>query len=826
MEIACICAWGLHMHRPAFWLAIAFSTGILLCHTFAMEYLMIAAAITSLACAIAGLKLSGERTAPAASLLAAVATGVFACAFYERSMGCNAIRRMCDDMASRVEVIADVRQQPQWEKFYGPRGAVCFHSAGLMELRAVHLPQGWVQARGRLRANLTSGNAIPLRRGDRVRLCGILRPIRRATNPGEFDRSAFWHTRGVDYSLSVNGDSAITLIQWGATGRCGRYIDALRARLRRGLEQGVPDCAERRIILAMILGYREQLEVELLRPFKLTNTMHILAISGLHVGFFYLAIRGLFRVVALPPRIAAAASIPLIGIYALVTGAATPVVRAAVMFCSFCAAPLLGRQSDTLNALGVAAIAILATLPLQLLDTGFQLSFMAVLAILLFSGRVAALFLAIWPCAPLPGQLLVSRVERLRWAIGRKIIELTSASVAAWIGLSVFIAHAFHLVTALGMVGNMVVIPAGCAIVTLGIAGALCSLFSTAVAGCINAVNRALVSLMLSAIRCIACIPWSWWHIPTQDRLFMGAFCGIIGGAASLLLWRRNMRGIAAALCATLIAALVPFALSSDRPLMRLTFLDVGQGDAIYCEFPGGENMLIDGGFSEGGDAGEMVLRPFLESLGRSAVDMVLLTHPHDDHLRGLRTVCDGFHVRRLILARWGEVPESYADFLGRAEARGIPVCHVRRGDRLARGDGVSITVLNPGRVHHRGTHSDLNNNSIVLLMRYGEVRILLCGDMEGEAEKELCGLGSVLRADLLKVGHHGGKGASTPEFLQMVSPRWAVISAGERNRFEHPSHETLARLRGAGVAVLRTDLHGAVTMTTDGRGMAIRTFR
>jgi competence protein ComEC len=621
--------------------------------------------------------------------------------------------------------------------------------------------------------------------------------------------------------MTVRGESQIRCVESGRARGFFRSIDAVRTRLRRGLEAGIPDGAERQIILAMILGYRKSVGDEVRRNFQITNTMHILSISGLHVAFFCLMVSGVLHLLRFNQRASALVAIPLIAAYALITGLAVPVVRSSVMFIAFLSAPFFSRQRDTVNSLGAAALVLLAVNPLQLFDTGFQLSFAAVLAILLFAQPITDGFRRIWPCRPLPGQLLVSRAERVRWYFGNRLILLCAASIATWIGMTPLVARYFHVVTPLGLLGNTVVIPAGLAIVCLGFSAALASLISLRLAALFNLLNYCVVWLMLVSIRYIGRIPCSWRYVAAPGPIRLVLYYGILTFVYFAWSKKRRLALLGAALCLVL-----PFAFSTAKPQMRIVFLDVGQGDAAYCEFPRGEGLLIDGGPRAGVSAGRVVLRPFLQSLGRSGIDTALLTHAHDDHVDGLFTVLGEFSVQRLVLGGSAPSFDNCRRLLSVAQANGVNVYRIGRGDRLAEGEGVAITALNPGGEPFHGARADPNNDSVALMVEYGEVKILLCGDMEKEAEDELCRCNLPLKADVLRIGHHGSRGSSTEEFLNRVSPKWAVVSAGENNRFGHPSPEALARLRERGCTVLRTDLHGAITVATDGRKIEVSTFR
>jgi competence protein ComEC len=259
---------------------------------------------------------------------------------------------------------------------------------------------------------------------------------------------------------------------------------------------------------------------------------------------------------------------------------------------------------------------------------------------------------------------------------------------------------------------------------------------------------------------------------------------------------------------------------------LTVTFLDVGQGDAICVEMPRGEALLVDGGPGGAADTGRRVVVPFLKAIGRSRMETVLLTHAHDDHYGGLGAVVEEFPVQTLTVAAKGDAPAPVRRLLECFRRAGSGMLPVAAGDVLISKGGVRITVLNPGNAPSDGTHKGENNHSVALMIAFGRTKMLLCGDMEQEAEAALCQGGMSLGADVLKVGHHGGETSCTSEFIRRVSPMWAVVSVGRQNRFGHPSSETLARLREAGSIVLRTDLHGAVTFISDGEEWRMKTFR
>jgi competence protein ComEC len=813
------------MRRPAFSLALAFCGGILSSQLFGTDCILASAACAT-CCAFMGAVIPQAYPSTILILSAAFFTGIFTYSCHENSLNHSELRRIFGSRCVRVGIRGILLQPASLSRVSQKRNRFPYKARSVMRVTHVESSEGWHPAQGRIRVTLLLDKPVDLVCGDLVQMNGTLRRMREATNPGQFDSRSFWHRRGIDYLFVVKGSSQIKRIGERKRKKLICLLEAVRVRLRKSLELGMPDCPARRVIAAMILGYRENIGEDVTKTFRSTNTLHILAISGLHVGFVYLLMHALLKVILFPRRFHSLIAIPVIAVYAAMTGARPPVVRASVMFVILLIAPLLGRRRDMVNSLGIAAMAILVVNPLQLYETGFQLSFIAVLSILCISGPIEGIFFNIFPCKPFAGQLHSTSLQKLRWWIGKKGIVLLSTSLAAWIGLAPVIARSFNVFTPLGIAGNLVVIPAGFAIVCLGFLAMACSFFCPALTLALNCLNWLIATFMLLCLRGIAKIPYACLHVATPSALQLGSCYGLIF-VVSLLFLKGGVKKVKSLMALTAaILFVLPFAFSHQKPVLKIYFLDVWEGDATYLEFPGGENLLIDGGPEEGFPAGKMVLSPFLRSRGRGSLDTVLLTHPHLDHISGLFTVLEEASIERMVVAGWHDSSMTYRRLLQLAGKKGIPVYVVKRGDYLARGDALEISVLNPGRYLHRQTRSDLNNNSVALLVRYGNVRILICADMEREAEEELCRSGMCVDADVLRTGHHGGVTSSNKEFLRRVSPRWAIISAGRNNRFGHPAADVLVRLREEGIKVFRTDVHGAIMLTTDGRDIAIEAFR
>lgn len=251
---------------------------------------------------------------------------------------------------------------------------------------------------------------------------------------------------------------------------------------------------------------------------------------------------------------------------------------------------------------------------------------------------------------------------------------------------------------------------------------------------------------------------------------------------------------------------------------LHVHFLDVGQGDAILIVAPDGRQILVDGGPSPTALLNELgAVLPFWDR----SLDLVVLTHPDGDHITGLIPLLDRYRVGQVLDIPQSDTAREAATWLGQLDRAAVARIYAQRGARIPVGD-VLLTVLHPGPQSLIGTASDDNNNSIVLRLDYGQISLLFAGDAEHDAERALIAAGVPLRADILKVGHHGSNGATSAAFVAAVQPRLAVISAGAGNTFGHPHPAVLERL--AGVEVLRTDLHGRIEVVSDGVRMWVKT--
>jgi competence protein ComEC len=448
------------------------------------------------------------------------------------------------------------------------------------------------------------------------------------------------------------------------------------------------------------------------------------------------------------------------------------------------------------------------------------------------------------------------RVYTMPLRAGLRLWELLLLSFALQIGMLGLLALDFHRVTLASPASNVPAVLLTGLIIPLGFLTLGSALIWKPLATPLAWALSALVKMLLATVHWFASLPLVTFRAPAPSIWILAAAFAtliILCAFARLNLVRNAVRitrlrtpsrkptgrariaelSAAAALASfTFLAAAHPFAPKLPRGKLEVTVLDVGQGDSIFASFPDGRTMLVDGGgepgstwthgLRSGPDIGEDVVAPYLWSRGIKRVDVVALSHAHHDHMDGLRAVLNDFSVGELWVGLDSDAP-AFRELLEEAKSRGVKVIFKHAGEHLEFG-GAQVAVVWPPEPG--GIPLTTNNDSLVLSLQDGKTRFLLPGDVEAKAEKEIISNGENVSADFLKVPHHGSKSSSTEAFLESVAPRFAVISVGEGNSFGHPNDSVVDRYEEKHARVMRTDQDGAVTATTNGTNLTVKSFR
>ncbi len=671
-----------------------------------------------------------------------------------------------------------------------------------------------------------------LRYGDRVRFISKLYVPRPATNPGAFDYRRFLALQGIWVTAYANASAEVVRMEEGKGNPFFHFVEKGREKIRVFLDENAP-LESRGIIKALVLGERGDISREVNEKFIVTGVNHILSISGLHVAlvaaFFFGAARLILKFfpslllrLNLNKTSALVAIIPVI-FYTFIAGLGVAAVRSTIMVLSFLLALLLDREKDLYDALLVAAFLILVVNPAALYDISFQLSFLSVLAILYLIPRFMEHFdfLKTWPFNSW-------LKEQPRWK--RKIFAYLGGSLlvsaAAILGTGPLVVHYFNRVSMVGFISNLLLVPLmGFANTLLSLLTALFVFLSQPLAQFLTALNVVLLDISLMLVDFFSRFPSASKRVTTPTIPELLLIYGIFILAANLKRWRRAFYGLI--LLGGVYAAIQVsgyYSIHHSKEL-TVTFLDVGQGDAAVICFPGGKVMVLDGGGTPDGsfDPGERIVAPYLWKMKRKAIDYLVSSHPHPDHLQGLLFLLGNFDVGK-VWDNGNRIEESpwVPKFLELAGERLKAKGWWEMGEEI---DGVKVISLHPPLEGDKRQNFSGNDGSLVLRLTFDGVSFLFCGDVEAAAEKEILQTSATLQSAVLKVPHHGSKSSSTQEFLESIRPKFAVftVRSGARNRLPHPT--VLERYENLGVKIYRSDRDGAVTFITDGKELRVKTF-
>jgi competence protein ComEC len=699
-----------------------------------------------------------------------------------------------------------------------------------LRVEEIYLPDKIIRARGNVLMSVKEYRG-DLRYGNRIRFIAKLFHPRNFNNPGAFDYCRFLACKGIWVTGYLKNDRGIAIITRGKGNAFFQLMEAWRDRIRGLLDGSVPP-ETRGILKALILGEREEIAEEVREEFIVAGVAHIIAISGLHMGIIALVIFSLAKwslrhcealVLSLNiHKLSAAATIPPLILYTFIAGARIPTIRAAIMIIIYLVSILLDRHRNIYNTLAVAALVILLVSPPSLFDVSFQLSFVAVLAILYLVPRLSAI-------VPKPHPLLVKKPSMYR-TLSRKFLDFAFISLAAMVGTWPLVAYHFNRISFTGFLSNLIVVPLVGLIVPLGLITSLAVLISAPLSSLLATFASSLSYLLIWIVHLFALIPRASEYLITPTLLETG-LCYL------LILYITNIRrikrlGVISVFLFAAITADISYWYVQTRLIntLRVTFIDVGQGDSILVEFPRGKRMLVDGGgfYDDSFDVGRNVVAPVLWRKKIATLHYLVLTHPHPDHLNGLQFIANTFQIGEFWENGEGSSSAPYFNLVDIVRRNRIPRHTVHNEIPPRWINDVKLEVLNPSRGGMMGGKdpwSQFNNRSIVLKITYKNHRFLLTGDIEVEAEAQLVKSGKDLRAEVLKVPHHGSQSSSTGEFLEVVKPSYAIFTVGFRNIFNLPNRKVLSRYEDLGCHTSKTDRDGAVSFETDGEKLIVRPF-
>ena len=652
------------------------------------------------------------------------------------------------------------------------------------------------------------------RYGDRVRFWVHPAAPRDSGNPGGFNYATYLADREIYATGFLENDSEIELVARQPNAVRGA-IESLRRQIRRYIEQNVSR-ENSPLLKALTVGDMGEISKAMRTEFTAAGVNHVISISGLHVGMLGLVVFAFIRVgCGFSPylllrfnllKIGTFCSFLAVVFYTALAGAMVPTVRSAIMIGIYELAVLLDREEEVLTSLTFAALLIALVWPGVVSDISFQLSFLAVLFIAWGIRQVRE-----WIPARAKDEL---PQERGWWRQKLRQVGLHLAvPVLATVGTGPLIAHYFGHLSLAGLVSNPVVVPlVGFIVVPLGLIVGFLSLTVPVVAAPMVWLEERFISLTVWLVQLFAHLPLANISVPAPDRFEIAALYALF---LALLLVRNNRYApVAAAIMAVLLIADGGYWWRErwNRHELRVTHLNVGQGDAAVIELPGSKVLLIDAGGTATGefDTGEAIVAPFLRARKILKVDYLVVTHARIDHYGGMRTIIKEFAPAEFWSGPAKGKTTRFEDLEETLEQARIKRVALHAQEPCRDIDGVQLCVLYP-------TPEITNEASVVLRLQYGKIVFLFASDIEKRDERLLLTRARDLRSAIVKVPRHGSATASSEEFVAAVQPKLAVFSGAGRNQSAAMQEEIVNRYRDAGAEILRTQEDGAIIFESDG---------
>ena len=640
--------------------------------------------------------------------------------------------------------------------------------------------------------------------GNYLKLTGTYYKGREIRNPGEFDYNKYLNSLGISGTLNITGAKNINLLSDESD-----FFKSAIFSIRKFLDSEIKSLHNEQtssLLKGLLLADRSEIDYVTKTQFINAGVIHVLAVSGLHVGF--IAIIFLFLFGRLNIYLRSILTITGLLLFMLITGMPPSVFRATLMAVVIIIAFLFNRSTNLFNSLALAALIILVINPDELFNPGFQLSFSAVIGIaLLYS----------------PFEKFINKL-RLNSRVLRYIILFMAVSLSAQIGTLPFTLTYFGKLSVIALIANLFVIPIIAIIVGLGIFTLIINSFLPFIGIYFAAANDLVTKILFLIVKISGNADFSYISVRNfslYDSLLFYTFL------LFLLYSLKSINRNAVKFAVLILVGLNFFFLSSldNSDLFKdgklsVFAIDVGQGDAILVKFPEGTTALIDAGnVTPSFDNGERVILPLLEYLGIDKIDYGFVSHIDSDHYAGFVSLVNAGVVKKIFKPEIDSTLVKDMKFEKYLREESVPIEYYKRG--ILKIDGARIYVLNNESISKNQEFST-NNKSGVLKIVYGRTSFLFTGDIERKVEKIYASnYKTFLDADVLKAAHHGSNTSSSSAFLNYVTPEMSIISAGILNKFKHPSEEVVKRLENFGSEIYRTDKYGALIFESDGESIS-----
>ena len=658
-----------------------------------------------------------------------------------------------------------------------------------------------------------------LREGMHVRLEGMLVLPELPRNPGQFNRRIYESGKKIDFYLE---NPTVLEVKEQRSG-VREVVEIWKTEMMNRCEKIYPD-AEASILEAMLFGEKRELSGDIKELYQAAGISHVLVISGLHISLLALAVAGILRRLGFPMPVWVILSVGVLAGYGILIGQPTTAVRALLMFFVLQGARLLGRSYDLLSALAFAGILMLLDNPDLILDGGCRLSFCAVIGVGWYVSEKNKIFRSIGE-----KEKRKNRGKGGKGSSAGAILENIRAGWYLWLFTLPVMLDTFYQVSVVGILWNLVAIPLLPVIIASGGLGVVLAGWNIFLGSLAGSPAYGMLQLYQEIGNISEKLPVGMWTPGQPSKPVIAGYYLVI---FLLVLvekqlikrekrWKIRKIFPGMELCSMLLLLLLMAHPWQQRE--KITFLDVGQGDASLLQ-SGGQTLLLDGGSTSQKNVGTYVILPYIKQQGISCLEAVVLTHTDQDHINGVTEVLEEgkkgwLTVKNLMYPYWMEGTEQGKQLKKLAEEAGASCRKIRAGDRLTIGKAEAV-VLYP---KEQEKIAEPNAGSLVLFWKWEGVRAMFTGDLPEEKEREL--LQNLPACEILQVGHHGSATSTCREFLEQVQPSLAVISCAMKNRYGHPSPDTVDRLKKTGCEIRYTMKSGAITIRKRGREILVTAY-
>lgn len=672
--------------------------------------------------------------------------------------------------------------------------------------------------------------------GNRISLEGKLQKLSCGTNPGQFNEKLYYKSNGIDYKLFAK---KITLLDDSKDFyQC--QLQKIRSVMKRNLEEYLP-ASDFGMMSAMTLGLKSELPQDTKEIFQKSGAAHILAISGLHITCIAMLLYNLLKKCYVPNETAIPLALFVIFSYGFMTDFSVSTNRAVVMLTILFCGTLLGRTYDFITAICLSGSIILLQNPYQLCNSGFLLSFGAVLGIAFVFPVLRQIFLTdVQLLKEVEKKSKRTDIRLLHWnkeikqtlldskwmKFVRKCMRSFGESILLSVSIQLFtipvLLFFYYDLPIYSIFLNLLILPCMSILLYLGLVlafiGGFLSLPSYFVAGTIHAIlffYEKLCELCLS-------LPYSILTLGQPSCIQICIYYGVLG-LFLFVYWKWNKKWIP--------LLFIPFVIlfyQSRKPKLEITMLDVGQGDGILIEQRGGSTYFIDGGSTSIKDLEKYRLTPVLKSKRITTIDYAIITHLDQDHISGITALLEKnqepgtIAIEHLVLPDTNLRDEAFESMVCLAEQQQVPIIYLSAGNKIQDGH-LQFECLHPAKEF---VTSERNDYSTVLQMQYHDFSMLLTGDVANEGERCVWENAALGPCEIYKVAHHGSKYTNSEELLQKISASYAIISAGKDNDYGHPHPELLDRLSDHACPYFCTIDQGAICIATDGEHYSIEGYK